>query len=69
MHRITMTYASDNPHTGYDRVSVEVDRDGGLEHFADTFRAFMVAAGFDPQTVDSMIERWVDEIRLCHDIP
>ena len=64
MHRITMTYTSANPHTGESRASVETDLDGSLDHACETFRVFLIACGYAPETVDRMVIEWAEEVGL-----
>lgn len=63
MHRITMTYEANNPHTGGHRASVETDRDGSLDHACETFKAFLIACGYAPETVDRMVIEWANELQ------
>lgn len=63
MHRITMTYEASNPHTGGHRASVETDRDGSLDHACETFKSFLIACGYAPETVDRMVIEWADELQ------
>lgn len=37
-----------------EQVRLKVSGDGSLEYFVDTMRAFLLAAGFAPQTVEKL---------------
>lgn len=55
MHRIEMSYTAQNPHIGETKVTVVIDRDGGLRHAIDTFRAFRLAVEFAAETIDRAV--------------
>lgn len=60
--RIRMEYAQETGAQREDtRVEVVIDRDGGLEHAVDAFRAFLVAMGFQPETIDKEVLRGDEE--------
>lgn len=37
-------------------VELQISGDGDLEHYVDAFKAFLIAAGYHPQTVDEELE-------------
>lgn len=61
MHKITMTYTEESPHFGKREASVTVERDGSIEHFADTFEAFLVACGYTEQTAGTLVDEIFDD--------
>lgn len=67
MHRIRMEYTQEsgdesNLTTPQDsRIEVVIERDGDIEHAVDTFRAFLLAMGFHPETIDNEVLRGDEE--------
>lgn len=49
-HAVTVTVHGKYPHGEQQHASVMVVGDGGLGHMVETFRAALVAAGFDAET-------------------
>ena len=37
-------------------VHLQISGDGDLEHYVDAFKAFLIAAGYHPETVDEEME-------------
>lgn len=57
MNRIRMEYISQSPHFGEKREEVVIERDGSIQHAIDTFRTFLIAMGFEAETIDKEVLR------------
>lgn len=56
-HVVTITIDTKYVHGSNQRVSVQIDGDGGIKHMIEVFRVTLLAAGFGLETVKKM-EEW-----------
>lgn len=66
VHKIDMIYEDEGENNQWRalRTSVSLERDGSLDHFCDTFEAFLIACGYAPETVKKLIIEWAEELKF-----